>query len=280
MNKTLDKISEMKKNGFSLDFSDVLNDTFTNYKRTFLIGGVVCLLLLIIVSLFYTTIAGTVIGFDDFSEMFAGKRVVPEETPLKIMGNFLLSVLSAALIAPISAGFYKMNHQAAINEDVSIGDAFIYYRSKYFKNIFIAAALISSFTFIIQTACRYIFIIDIEDFILNPNPSAMLSYSLVVYVLIVLVYIFTTLTTPFIIFGDLSPTEAISKSMWLVFNKFWIIFGLLFIGFIFACLGFVVFCIGVLFTAPFLYSIVYSIYSNTVGIDNINEIDLIGTNEF
>jgi hypothetical protein len=277
---TLEKLNDMKQKGFELDFGETFNHTFQNYKKTALLSGVVFLLFIIVASFLWIGIAGILLGIGSFRDMMAGKPQMLEQSPLMLIGTFFMNVLVAGCVAPLTAGYYKMNHNAAINEEVKLETAFEYYRSKYFRNIFLSAVFIASFLYAITTACRFIFMPNMLDYIKHPNLGVMMLYVISIYASFILVYFFTCLSTPFIIFGNLSPTQAISKSIWVVFKKFWVILGILFVSVVFFFVGIIGLCIGIFFTAPIVYSAIYSIYSSAVGIENKSEIDEIGMMEF
>jgi hypothetical protein len=79
--------------------------------------------------------------------------------------------------------------------------------------------------------------------------------------------IFTFLVIPLIIFGNLKAIEAIKGSCTIVAKQFFVILGLIIVSYIMALLGLIGFCIGIFFTLPFIYSMYYSIYKDSIGFD-------------
>ena len=100
------------------------------------------------------------------------------------------------------------------------------------------------------------------------------------FVINVSIGLLTLLTIPLIIFGNLSATAAIKGSITLVKKRFLVILLLLIVGFVGAfIIGIIALCIGIFFTLPFIYSLEYIIYRNAMSIEDINELDEIGSSE-
>ena len=91
---------------------------------------------------------------------------------------------------------------------------------------------------------------------------------------------FTMLIIPLIIFGNLSPTDAIKNGISLVFKKFWVVFALFFVTIVISIFCIFGLCIGIFFTTPLWFSTIFAIYNSMIGVENTSEIDQIGNNEY
>ena len=143
-----------------------------------------------------------------------------------------------------------MAHCADSGTDFSLGTVFDYYSSPYFKQLFIATGLIA----LISTGITSLF----ESFGIR-FLGVILTYT---------ISFFTFLVIPLIIFGNLKVAEAIKGSIIIVSKQFFILLGLLIVAVIMAILGLIGFCIGIFFTIPFIYSMYYTIYKDSIGFDD------------
>jgi uncharacterized membrane protein len=89
--------------------------------------------------------------------------------------------------------------------------------------------------------------------------------------------IFTALTIPLIIFGDLNAIDAIKSSIIIVSKQPFTIILLLFVAGVGSAIGLIGCCIGVVFTIPITYSVNYALYSAILNIEEENSIDSIGS---
>ena len=87
------------------------------------------------------------------------------------------------------------------------------------------------------------------------------------FLALAIVVVFTFLVIPLIIFGNLKVAEAIKGSIIIVSKQFFILLGLIIVAVIMAILGLIGFCIGIFFTIPFIYSMYYTIYKDSIGFD-------------
>lgn len=241
MNTTSERISEIKNNGYELDFSTVFNDSFENYKKIALNAGIAYILFMIVLGILICIPIFFIIGFSSLPEV--AKKLQPENMSITFLFFYVLTlVLLAALSAPLTAGLLKMAYNADHKQEVTIRNAFEYYNSSYFGQIFIAIALltlISSFFSVGLAAVGYQFLGIIISFIIS---------------------FLTFLTIPLIIFGNLKVTEAIQGSMITISKQPLLIIGLLIIAGLLVVLGIFGFCIGIFFTIPFIYSMYYILY--------------------
>ena len=250
-------IEEIKNYGHDIDFSDVFSKSFENYKRIALQAGIVFILFGMVVC---SVVIGTFAAFWCASAITETMDNIKLEnlSPIMVLLYILVVSLLSGLVTPISAGIMKMADQASANQEFSIATAFDYYRSVYFKELFVAPMLISVFTAGTFTLLQSVGISALGVFI--------------TYV----IYFFTFLTIPLIIFGNLKAIDAIQGSCIIVSKQFLIILGLLIVAVILSFLGMIGFCIGIFFTLPFLYSTYYCIYDEIIGSGYKSELEDIG----
>ena len=268
MNQTLQKIDEIKKHGYHLDLGETITQTFENYKKIALLAGAVLLLMVILLGIIVGGGVGLIFGAASLTESFTDISTTGTSSSMMLM-LLVGSVIGYALIAPLYAGIIQMAHNAEIGDDFDFGTAFTHYKSTHFKNIFLATALITLFTAGIST------VLDLVH-LYSGDPTAPNLLSLIGALINILTSIFTVLTVPAIIFGNLNATQAIGASITLVTKKFWVILLLLIIFGIFSAIGVIALCIGVFFTLPVIYSLQYIIYRNAIPMEDKNELDEIG----
>lgn len=268
MKITLQRLEEIKRNGYLLDLGNAINEIFENYKKIALLCGAVILLVAVVAIVVFGGFAAMFVGVAALTETFTNFSEGTAMSSTFLILNLVGSVIIAGLFAPISAGFIQMAHNAAHNDDFDFGTAFSHYKSQHFKDLFLAAAFIalvgSGFSTFIQILT------------LN-NPDGFLIIGTGIgWLISVLVPIFMLASVPLIIFGKLSALEAIKGSFTIVSKNFWTILLLSIVFSIFAMLGLVAICIGIVFTIPIYYSMQYVIYKTAMPIEETNELDEIG----
>lgn len=241
-----------------LDFGLVIEKSFENFKKIALLGGLgILLLVMLIFGAAFVAVAAFMGAAENLTETLTDFNFAD----LSIVGILIyvsVSIIFAGLAAPIGAGFLKMAHLAHENKPFSIGTIFDYYKTHYFKELFIAGSLISIVTVGTTT---FFELID-------------LSYlgTIITYI----IAYFTVISVPLIIFGNQTAINSISLSFKLVAQQPFIFLGLLAIGIIGILVGLVGLCIGIFFTMPFWYSLIYTIYTNLYPINETSEIEEIG----
>jgi hypothetical protein len=257
MKNTKQRLREIKENGYELNFNDVFNESFENYKKIAMSGGLTFLILgvcLILLCLFLYIFA---FGFASISKGISGLNLSNFQGT-GIVIYFISVVIITALLTPIYAGVIKMAYNADQNKTVSVGTSFEYYRNGYFMDLFLSSVIIAS----ASTGFNYLF-----EFLNMGFVGIILSYTIA---------FFTFLTPLFIIFGNLKAIEAIEASLITITKQLPVLLGLIIIGILMVCLGFFAFCIGIFFTIPFIYSLYFVIYKKIFEIDEHSEIDEIG----
>lgn len=249
MNLTQKRIEEIKKNGYQIEFSDVFNHAFENYKKIALYAGLIIFIAYFILGIFGSGLVISVFGIESFSkeslENLQNFNLTGEPLAIYISSMLVL----ALIIAPFTAGFLKMADCAEKDEEFNVSTIFYYYRLPYLTNIIIATLIIS---------------------IVNVPISSILqtlNLSFLGTVISLLVTLFTYLTIPLIVFGNLNAVDAIKTSFMLVSKQPLTIILLLIVSTLAAMVGFIGCCIGVIFTIPFIYSMTYAIYAAIIGKD-------------
>lgn len=257
-----DQIKDIKNHGYALDFSNVFNYAFENYKKIALYAG----LILLIFSVFFGILACSILvaffGVEKISNPNFIKTQLEHLSQAQLIYYNFGTVLIAALFSPFTAGFLKMADCAQKDEEFKVSTIFTYYKTHHFVQIFLATLIIS------------IASVAVSSFLeLQKLNNLGLAISL-------FISFFTFLTIPLIVFGDLKAWNAI-KSSFILIAKQPIILLALMITVIFAILvGFFMFLVGALFTIPFSYSMTYAIYCAIFKIDKENPIDAIGKSDF
>ena len=269
---TLQRIEEIKRTGYNLDLGEAINSVFGNYKKIALLAGAVILLVGIVALVVIGGAAAIIVGVAALTESLTeyGSGVV---TSTALIANLIGSVIGAGLFAPVAAGIIQMAHNAEINEDFDFGTAFMHYKTKYFKELFFSAIIITLAGSGLSTGLELLKLSD-------PTGSFVIAGTVIGAVISILVSLFTLVTIPLIIFGDLKAIDAIKSSFVLVSKNFWIILLLAIIVIVFIFLGIIALCIGIIFTLPAMYSLQYVIYKTALPIDETNELDEIGSSRF
>lgn len=254
---TRERIEEIKREGYDIDFGDVFNKSFEIYKRIALNAGIAIILFAIVMIGIVLGIVGVYAGFGSFSQSMTGFNPL-NFSIIGIIAYIAGTVLFSAILSPFFAGIIKMADLANKQEDFSIGTVFDYYKSAYFKELFIATALISVFSVVISTI------------------SEGVGAGYVGTIVTCIISFFTFLAVPLIIFGNLNAIDAIKGSFTIVSKQILVLLGLIIVAIIIMFLGIIGFCIGIFFTMPFVYANYYAIYDAIIGTEKKDELDEIG----
>jgi len=245
MKKTNEAIENIKLHGYDLDFGTVFNHAFETYKKIAINGGIAFLLYILLLVIVGGGLVIGIIGFgidlDDLQNF-----TIANFSAVGILVYMVVMILFTSLTSPFNAGLVKMARNASKNEEFSIGTAFEYYSSSYFKDIFAATLILSSFTTLVAVGLELV------------------DYKFLGVVVNLLFSFMTFLTVPLIVFGDLKPLDAIQGSITVVSKQFFILLGLLIVAGLFCMLGIFALCIGIVFTMPILSAITYSIYATAI----------------
>ncbi|MDI6033554.1 hypothetical protein QLS91_10765 [Flavobacterium sp. LB2P84] len=253
---TQDRIEEIKKNGYTLDFGNVFNHAFENYKKIALYGGLMIFVIFVLLSILAFGVLIAIFGGPAVVDFLKPENLKPEEFSLNTLLIFSgISILISCLISPLTAALIKMAYCAERDEEFHISTMFEYYKAPYFKEIFIATFVISIISSISSTVINYT------------------QIPVISFVVTVIIELFTILMIPLIIFGKLKAIEALEASILIVSKQPLILLGLIVVGSIGTLVGLIGCCIGIVFTLPFLNSLYYAIYSEIIGFDPETEIE-------
>lgn len=242
-----DKIEEIKKKGYELDFGTVFNLALENYKKTAVYAGSLLLL-------FFAILLGILIlsmgGLKAFLDFFKPENIIAlSNNPDFIIINLVSSILFTSLTSPFFAGLLKMVRCAKMDEEFHFSTVFEFYKSPYLQKLVGATFLISSCSTLLSYALEYL-----------GNP-------LLGFVISIIIAGFTLLTIPLIIFGDIKAITAIKSSVLIVSKQPLVILGLMIIAVLLSFVGFIGCVVGVFFTIPFVYAMYYSIYESIIGFE-------------
>lgn len=258
MNKIAqDRIEDIKKNGYTLDFGNVFNLAFENYKKIALYGGLVFFVFAVVFSLIGIVVLFSIFDSETILENLKPERFKPENFNLNTMLIFsAVSILFTCLLSPLSGGLIKMAYCADRDEEFHVSTMFEYYKSPFFTELFVATFVVTLTNTVIGGVLNYIQI-PILDVVVS-----------------VTIGLFTIMMIPLIIFGNLKALEAIQASILIVSKQPLVLLGLLVVGSIATMVGFIGCCIGIFFTLPFIYSLYFAIYTEIIGFDPVDEITI------
>jgi len=260
MNQTRERLYDIEKNGYQLDFANVFNHAFENYKKIALYAGLILIVFTILLSIFAMGTAITIFGLQAITDNLKPENLKPENFSSSFLIIYSVSIiLLSCLLSPFQAGFLKMADCGEKDEEFHVSTLFTYYHCPYLKEIVLLTFIIASVGLLQTTLFS---LIHLE-----------LLGMLITYILSFL----TFLSIPLVIFGNLKAIEAIKYSILIVWKQPFVLLGLLIVAIIASMVGLIGCCIGVFFTLPFLYSMNYSIYSAIVGIDMLSEKDVKGS---
>lgn len=253
MKTTKEKIEEIKTNGYQIDFGNVFNHAFENYKKIALYAGLMIFVFAILLGFLAAGIVISTFGVSALNQKILEDLRVENFTGLHLAIYLILGILFNCLLVPFLAGLIKMAHSAEKDEEFHVSTVFQYYKNPYFQELVISAFIIT----ICSTGLSEMFkLVGIE--IIGALLSAVISF-------------FTFLTIPLIIFGNLKAIDALKSSMIIVSKQPLVLLGLIIVSGIASLVGFIGCCIGIFFTIPFMYSTYYVIYTSIIGIDSENE---------
>jgi hypothetical protein len=238
-------------NAQKLDFGKVISDSINLFKKVW-VEGLIHLLISIVVMipfiiLFYLPFL-LVLGFQnkfndivssspEFDVAFIGFIIITA-----ICYIILICVMQALMIG-VLAHFYKVCKKTDLGLDIDTGGYFEYFKTKYFKKLFVLALSTIGIAIGATLLCYF-----------------PIFYVIVPLHLIVVIFAFNE---------NLSVKEIIQASFKLG-NKFWfVIFGLIFISGFMAQLGMFLCLIGIFFTAFFARIPAYFIYKDTIGFNEV-----------
>lgn len=263
MKSTLDQIEDIKKDGYSIDFSTVFNYAVENYKKIALYSGLIILVFSVVAGAVVMGLAVTFYGLQSISENFLENFKIQNLSYVEQIATAASIAAVTALFAPLGAGFLKMADCADKDETFNVSTIFTYYKAPYFLQLFSVAFIIG----IVTNGISYF--------------TETVGFGYLGTVVSLFVNFFTFFTIPLIIFGNLKAIDAIKSSLVLVSKNPVTIFCLFLIGYIGSLVGLVGCCVGVIFTLVFNTCVTYATYFSIFNeeekqdsIDSIGRTDL------
>lgn len=250
---TLNTLLEKIENAKSLDFSDIFESVIDFFKKIWLKGFLV--ILIIIVFAIGVNFLFSLIGLSPQGNPFIDGFKL--ESYMKFfLSNMIYSIpqtilLSSFTLAFLSA-FYRICKQTYLGKNVT-DDYFYFLKKEYFSKLLMLGIIYTA----IGTVAQLMFVIPY-------------------------IYVFVPLSYFAIIFSNnphLSEAEIV-KASFKIGNKKWLIsFGTMFVTGILGLLGIVGCGIGLLFTISIVYLPVFFIYKEVIGFEENSEIEQIGVRD-
>ena len=244
LNILLEKIDRSK----TLDFGDIFSNSIELFKKVWVQGLIMMLLMMVILIPFYLVMYLPFIGmgFLDMDAYSYNNDISPIlMIPFFIM-IFVYSIVAMVLSFGMKASFYRICKMKDLNEAGS-DDYFYYLKKPYLGKVIV----LSLMTFGISLL------------------ATLLCFLPIIYVMVPI----TLINVIFAFNPDLSASDII-KAGFRLGNKKWLItFGLIVISAILAELVGLLMCfVGIFVTASFSYIPAYFVYKESVGFQNPNDI--------
>lgn len=244
LNILLEKIDRSK----TLDFGDIFSNSIELFKKVWVQGLIMMLLMMVILIPFYLVMYLPFIGmgFLDMDAYSYNNDISPIlMIPFFIM-IFVFSIVAMVLSFGMKASFYRICKMKDLNEAGS--DAYFYYLKKPYLGKVIVLSLMTFGMSLLAT---------------------LLCFLPIIYVMVPI----TLINVIFAFNPDLSASDII-KAGFRLGNKKWLItFGLIVISAILAELVGLLMCfVGIFVTASFSYIPAYFVYKESVGFQNPNDI--------
>lgn len=244
LNILLEKIDRSK----TLDFGDIFSNSIELFKKVWVQGLIMMLLMMVILIPFYLVMYLPFIGmgFLDMDAYSYNNDISPIlMIPFFIM-IFVFSIVAMVLSFGMKASFYRICKMKDLNEAGS--DAYFYYLKKPYLGKVIVLSLMTFGISLLAT---------------------LLCFLPIIYVMVPI----TLINVIFAFNPDLSASDII-KAGFRLGNKKWLItFGLIVISAILAELVGLLMCfVGIFVTASFSYIPAYFVYKESVGFQNPNDI--------
>lgn len=261
MKSTQEKLEDIKRNGYNLEFGDVFNDSLEIFKKVIWITGFAFFILMGAFLVLYFAIIAFFFASDNFINTMTEISLMEGSLTFMVYTMLLVIVISVA-ISPMYAGVLQVCHNAKNNKDFDLSTVFIHYKTNYVKDIIISSLLIAITASLIA------------------DGLTLIGFGFLGTIITYIIQFFTLFTIPFIIFGNLKAIPAIQASFTLISKNFLVIFGLMLVAVIIAFFGIIALCIGILFTLSLIYTTQYAIYNAAIGVKEHDELDDIGRTEF
>ncbi len=252
------RIEILKEKGYDLSLNKIIEDSFNHWKKILFYGVFVITFSYLfsnVITLFVGNILGTQAIDAEFQEAILkiGKNNPQKmlslfqeyiNNPL-IMKKILFSSISDLLLYPLTAGVVYCAYRIDKTGTASFKDLIKGFQGNQFLSL---VGLVTILTFI-SLISIFFFLIPALYFI----PVFILAGA-------------------FIIIDNVSLPKAIKYSFHVVNMRFGQIFSILVVSFLISkVLGIFMCFVGVVFTIPFSYAVVYSLYKNTIGTVEVSD---------
>lgn len=244
LNILLKKIDRSK----TLDFGDIFSNSIELFKKVWVQGLIMMLLMMVILIPFYLVMYLPFIGmgFLDMDAYSYNNDISPIlMIPFFIM-IFVFSIVAMVLSFGMKASFYRICKMKDLNEAGS-DDYFYYLKKPYLGKVIVLSLMTFGMSLL----------------------ATLLCFLPIIYVMVPI----TLINVIFAFNPDLSASDII-KAGFRLGNKKWLItFGLIVISAILAELVGLLMCfVGIFVTASFSYIPAYFVYKESVGFQNPNDI--------
>ncbi|MFV0571357.1 MAG: hypothetical protein ACK5M1_02865 [Xanthomarina gelatinilytica] len=244
LNILLEKIDRSK----TLDFGDIFSNSIELFKKVWVQGLIMILLMMVILIPFYLVMYLPFIGmgFLDMDAYSYNNDISPIlMIPFFIM-IFVFSIVAMVLSFGMKASFYRICKMKDLNEAGS-DDYFYYLKKPYLGKVIVLSLMIFGMSLL----------------------ATLLCFLPIIYVMVPI----TLINVIFAFNPDLSASDII-KAGFKLGNKKWLItFGLIVISAILAELVGLLMCfVGIFVTASFSYIPAYFVYKESVGFQNHDDI--------
>ena len=251
---TPSEIQQKISNAPQLDFGDIFNKSVELFKKSWLYGLLLELVILIItlpfiivlyvpfVSSLVAQSKGGLLDSEIFSSLFAGFTVF-------YMVIFVFGILAATVFQlALQAGFFRIINQIDEGKEVKASDLFFFLKGKYFGSV----TLLMLATVLIALI------------------AALLCYVPLIYAFIPLSFF----TIVFAFNSEMSIGDIVKISFSLGTKKWLISFGLFIVTYFLVIALTILTCgIGALFLSPFIYLPLYFVYKQVIGFNDTSEIN-------
>lgn len=247
-------------NAREMDFGTIFNQSIELFKKSWLQGFLmqlfVMILMLPFIIILYVPLIMTVVAQSESGQvdpngmdgLFAGFSMM--YILLFTIGILVIGAIQVAL----NAAFLRILRDLDAGREVKTSDLFYFMKGEYFGKIFLLMLVT----------------------ILISIPAALLLYLPLIYVMVPLSFF----AIVFAFNPEWSIGDIVSSSFRLGNKKWLLTFGLLLVCYIVIMILAIVTCgLGSLFLSPFMFHPIYFIYKETIGFEDVNELNQIGQRE-
>jgi hypothetical protein len=239
---TLDRIREKINNAGSLDFSVIISDTIELFKKVWLNGFLIVLIIMAFSFSLSMLISFIGLGpdpflYNDWFNLELAMDYMSVNALYSIPQNIIVSSLTIALLG----GFYRICREVDSGGQVK-DDYFYFFKQEYLGKIFALGVI-----------------------------HAVISSMAIMLFFVPYIYVFVPLAFFSVVFAnnpDLSEVEIVKASFYLGNKKWLVSFGTMLVAAILGALGLLACGIGLLFTISIAYLPAYLIYRDVIGFDH------------